>query len=108
MSEHLYRKTPLMGWASWNAFRTNISEELMKKQMYTLVESGLAECGYIYANMDDGFYSEGGESENTLIFHTPIACYSMESRDKIFFYRSLSTYKKSQNPAILTLIFPQC
>lgn len=68
MNKHLYRKTPLMGWASWNAFRTNISEELMKKQMDVLVNSGLAECGYIYANMDDGFF--GGRDENgQLKFH---------------------------------------
>lgn len=68
MNESLYRKTPLMGWASWNAFRTNISEELMKNQMDVLVDSGLAECGYIYANMDDGFF--GGRDENGhLIFH---------------------------------------
>lgn len=68
MNEHLYRKTPLMGWASWNAFRTNINEDLMKKQMDVLVNSGLAECGYIYANMDDGFF--GGRDENGhLKFH---------------------------------------
>ena len=68
MNEHLYRKTPLMGWASWNAFRTGISEELMKKQMDALIDSGLADCGYIYANMDDGFF--GGRDENGhLIFH---------------------------------------
>ncbi len=68
MEQQLYRKTPLMGWASWNAFRTNISETLMKEQMDTLVSTGLAECGYVYANMDDGFF--GGRDDNgNLIFH---------------------------------------
>ena len=64
----LYRKTPLMGWASWNCYRTNISEEILKEQMETLVSTGLAECGYEYFNVDDGFF--GGRDENgRLMFH---------------------------------------
>lgn len=67
MSE-LYRKTPIMGWASWNCFRTNISESGLKKQMDALINTGLAECGYTYCNMDDGFF--GGRGDNgRLLFH---------------------------------------
>lgn len=67
MSEN-YRKTPIMGWASWNAFRTDISEEKMKCQADALVSSGLAEYGYTYLNMDDGFF--GGRDENGILrFH---------------------------------------
>ncbi len=62
------RKTPIMGWASWNCFRTDISEERMKEQARALVDTGLAECGYTYLNMDDGFF--GGRDENgKLLFH---------------------------------------
>lgn len=61
MSE-LYRKTPIMGWASWNCFRTDITEEKMKAQIDALVETGLADCGYEYFNMDDGFF--GGRADN--------------------------------------------
>ena len=57
-----YRKTPLMGWASWNCFFTDISEEIMKEQADALVKTGLADCGYTYLNMDDGFF--GGRDEN--------------------------------------------
>lgn len=68
MEQQLYRKTPLMGWASWNCFKTHISEERIKKQMDALVETGLADCGYIYANTDDGFF--GGRAENgRLLIH---------------------------------------
>ncbi len=64
----IYRKTPIMGWASWNCFRTDISEEKMKRQADLLVETGLAECGYTYLNMDDGFF--GGRAGNgELLFH---------------------------------------
>ena len=59
---NLYRRTPIMGWASWNCFRTGISEEILKKQADFLVKTGLAECGYTYFNMDDGFF--GGLVEN--------------------------------------------
>lgn len=61
MKQELYRKTPLMGWASWNYCRTNISEEKMKTQMDALISTGLAECGYEYANLDDGFFGGRGE-----------------------------------------------
>ena len=54
-----------MGWASWNCFRTDINEERMKRQADLLVETGLADCGYTYLNMDDGFF--GGRDENTAI-----------------------------------------
>lgn len=68
MAETNRRKTPIMGWASWNCFRTDISEERMKEQARALVDTGLAECGYIYLNMDDGFF--GGRDENgKLLFH---------------------------------------
>lgn len=68
MEEKLYRKTPLMGWASWNCFRTNISEEIMKRQADALVSTGLAECGYEYLNMDDGFFGGRG-ADGVLKFH---------------------------------------
>lgn len=62
------RKTPLMGWASWNCFKTNINEDKLKAQADALVETGLAECGYTYLNIDDGFF--GGRAEDgTLLFH---------------------------------------
>lgn len=54
-----------MGWASWNCFRTNINEEKMKKQVDAIIEHGLAECGYEYINMDDGFF--GGRDENGVL-----------------------------------------
>lgn len=58
------RKTPLMGWASWNCFRTNISEEVLKKQADALISTGLADCGYEYFNIDDGFFGgRDGEEE---------------------------------------------
>ncbi|MBO4472469.1 MAG: glycoside hydrolase family 27 protein, partial [Clostridia bacterium] len=64
----LKRKTPLMGWASWNCFRTNISEEKLKAQFDALVATGLSGCGYVYANTDDGFFG-GRDEAGHLLFH---------------------------------------
>ncbi len=64
----LHRKTPIMGWASWNAFGVEIDEKKMKEQADCLVSTGLAECGYEYFNVDDGFF--GGRDENgKLCYH---------------------------------------
>lgn len=45
--------TPPMGWASWNAFRNRIDENLIAEIADALVKTGLAECGYEYVNIDD-------------------------------------------------------
>ncbi|MBQ7364615.1 MAG: NPCBM/NEW2 domain-containing protein [Clostridia bacterium] len=55
------RKTPLMGWASWNAYRTNISEETILAQAELLVSLGLRDLGYTYVNTDDGWQNGRGE-----------------------------------------------
>lgn len=62
------RDTPLMGWASWNCFRTDISEKKMKEQADALISTGLANCGYTYLNMDDGFFG-GRDKKGRLLFH---------------------------------------
>ncbi len=59
------RKTPIMGWASWNCFRTNISEGIIKKQAEALVSTGLAKHGYNYVNIDDGFF--GGRDASGMV-----------------------------------------
>ena len=45
--------TPPMGWSSWNLFRNKISEDLIKEIADAMVDSGLAEAGYQYVNIDD-------------------------------------------------------
>ncbi|MEF9958725.1 MAG: glycoside hydrolase family 27 protein [Niameybacter sp.] len=65
--ENTYKKrlTPIMGWASWNHYHIDINEALFKRQIDALVETGLAEVGYTYFNIDDGFF--GGRDENGYI-----------------------------------------
>ena len=54
-------ETPTMGWSSWNAYRVNISEDIIKKAADMVVELGLDKVGYVYINTDDGFF--GGRDE---------------------------------------------
>ena len=63
-----YRRTPVMGWASWNCFRTNISEEGIKGQIDALKALGLDRYGYTLVSMDDGFFG-GRDPEGALCFH---------------------------------------
>lgn len=50
------RRTPVMGWSSWNTYRVKISDTLIKKQADALVTAGLKDAGYEYINVDDGFF----------------------------------------------------
>lgn len=56
------RKTPAMGWASWNQFSININESIIEQTADAMVNSGLSKYGYTYINMDDGWF--GGRDGN--------------------------------------------
>ena len=45
-----------MGWSSWNTYHVDINEELIKKQADALITHGLKDVGYLYINVDDGFF----------------------------------------------------
>lgn len=64
-------KTPPMGWSSWNLFRNKISEELILEIGRALKDSGLADLGYVYLNIDDCWQSsmrdENGRLQGDLI-----------------------------------------
>ena len=62
MTVHVYGQVdshfapPVMGWSSWNTYRINISEDLIKRQADAMVSLGLQDVGYQYINIDDGFF----------------------------------------------------
>ena len=55
-------KTPPMGWNAWNTFGFDINEELIKQTADAMVESGLADAGYKYVVMDDGWQVDRDEN----------------------------------------------
>ena len=54
--------TPPMGWNSWNTFKTNINEKLIKDVADAFVKDGYKDAGYNYIIIDD--------------------CWSMKQRDE--------------------------
>lgn len=63
--------TPPMGWSSWNLFRNKINEELIYSTAKAMKDSGLAECGYQYVNLDDcwqsSFRDENGKLQGDFV-----------------------------------------
>ena len=55
-----YVEPPIMGWSSWNTYRVNINEELIKKQADAMISQGLDKVGYHFINIEAGIYSEAG------------------------------------------------
>jgi hypothetical protein len=61
---------PIMGWSSWNHFRVNINEQLIKEQADAMISSGLYDAGYRFINIDDGYF--GGRDADGKIFSNKI------------------------------------
>lgn len=59
-------KTPPMGWSSWNTFRNHIDEELILETAKAMKNSGLADAGYQYVNIDDCWQSSMRDSDGKL------------------------------------------
>ncbi|MDR7333774.1 glycoside hydrolase family 27 protein [Roseateles asaccharophilus] len=45
--------TPPMGWNSWNKFKCDVSEKLIREQADAMVSNGLRDAGYKYIVIDD-------------------------------------------------------
>jgi hypothetical protein len=62
-------QTPMMGWSSWNTFRVDISESLIKETADSMVAKGLQMVGYVNVNIDDGYFG-GRDGSNRLTAHS--------------------------------------
>lgn len=56
-------QTPPMGWNSWNKFGCDINEALIREVADAMVESGLAEAGFVYINLDDCWQADERDSD---------------------------------------------
>ncbi len=52
--------TPPMGWNSWNIYASAVTDELVRKTARGMHESGLAEHGWSYVNIDDWWMKNKG------------------------------------------------
>ena len=58
--------TPPMGWMTWNMFKGDISEQLIRETADAMVESGLRDAGYKYVFIDD-LWQGGRDNRNNII-----------------------------------------
>lgn len=65
-------RTPPMGWSSWNAFRTDVDEDKVMGAARKLVDSGLARLGYVYINVDDGWWLKRRANDGRMLVRTRI------------------------------------
>lgn len=63
-------KLPPMGWNSWNAFGTDVSEEKVLASARIIAESGLAAKGYRYIDIDDGWWLKRRQSDGRMLIRT--------------------------------------
>lgn len=62
--------TPPMGWSSWNAFRTDVNEEKVLAAAEAIKREGLADLGYRYINIDDGWWLKRRERDGRMLIRT--------------------------------------
>jgi alpha-galactosidase len=58
--------TPPMGWNDWYTFYEHPSDALMRKATDIMVQSGMADHGYQYVNIDDAWMGKAGAAEPEL------------------------------------------
>ena len=58
--------TPPMGWNSWNCFAGSVTAEKVLSAAKAMVESGLADHGWTYINIDDFWTKKPGAKDPTL------------------------------------------
>ncbi len=63
---------PPMGWNSWNAFHTDLTEAKVLDSARAIVDSGLAAKGYRYINIDDGWWLKRRTGDGRMIVRTSL------------------------------------
>jgi alpha-galactosidase len=55
--------TPALGWNSWNAYGRAISDSLARAAAQAMIAKGLADHGFTYINLDDGWARSSKEMD---------------------------------------------
>ena len=50
-------RTPPMGWNSWNKFRGQVNDKVVREIADAMVKNGMKDAGYVYVNIDDTWES---------------------------------------------------
>jgi|GEM_PF-353858 len=62
----LLQLTPPMGWNSWNCWGVRVSEDKVKSSAQALLDKGLADHGWSYINIDDGWQAAARNADGSL------------------------------------------
>ena len=58
--------TPPMGWNSWNCWGLSVTQDKVISSSKALIEKGLADYGYCYMNIDDGWEAKERNADGTI------------------------------------------
>jgi hypothetical protein len=58
--------TPPMGWNSWNCWALSITQDKVMSSAQALIDKGLADYGYCYINIDDGWEADKRNADGTI------------------------------------------
>ncbi|MDO5570474.1 MAG: putative Ig domain-containing protein [Bacteroidales bacterium] len=58
--------TPAMGWNSWNCWGLSVSQDKVMASAQGLIESGLADYGFYYINIDDAWEASKRNEDGTI------------------------------------------
>ncbi|WPV63942.1 alpha-L-arabinofuranosidase C-terminal domain-containing protein [Chitinophaga sp. LS1] len=64
--DSLLQLTPPMGWNSWNCWGLSVSEDKVKNSAQALIDKGLADHGWSYINIDDGWQAAARNADGNL------------------------------------------
>ena len=59
--------TPPMGWNSWNCWGLSVSDEKVKSSAQAMIDKGLADHGWTYINIDDGWEAEKRNAQGQIV-----------------------------------------
>lgn len=58
--------TPPMGWNSWNCWGLSVTQDKVISSAKALIDKGLADYGYAYINIDDGWEAPERNADGTI------------------------------------------
>lgn len=59
--------TPPMGWNSWNCWGNSVSQDKIMSSAKAILDKGLADYGWSYVNIDDGWQGVRGGKDNAIM-----------------------------------------
>ena len=66
VGDRMIALTPPMGWNSWNCWALSVSQEKVMSSAQALLDKGLADYGYCYMNIDDGWEAAKRNPDGTI------------------------------------------